>query len=412
VLAGALALTLAAAAGASAAPLTRDAVFRAARGGESARVILHTSFPGTTLVRSRGARMRVLVADLAPRVVVDGQTSLRLVDEGRAGSAAIPLAAGHRYEITRKARRFVVADLDAPGRPARLVGPVSVDSGAAATGVQLADPMDRRFRGALEMRPGVKNTMMVVNLLPVEQYLLGVLPGEMPPEWGAQAPQALRAGAIVLRTRALATRKLGFAPYDVTADDPLYLGLDGERSTTTQAVGASGRLMLMRGKEAFQAEFPTVAGAKPILFEPELGAPRLVALGQARPVPGARPGLGSLALQQAVAQIGTPYAWGGSRPGGFDCSGLVFYVYGKLGVRLPRVAADQAKVGAPVTLDQLAPGDAVFFADSSGYIHHMGLYVGDGKFVHAPRSGETVRIDDLTTGTYALQYAGARRYSP
>ncbi|HJZ61679.1 MAG TPA: C40 family peptidase, partial [Miltoncostaeaceae bacterium] len=153
-------------------------------------------------------------------------------------------------------------------------------------------------------------------------------------------------------------------------------------------------------------------GAKPILFEPELGAPRLVALGQARPVPGARPGLGPLALQQAVAQIGTPYAWGGSRPGGFDCSGLVFYVYAKLGIRLPRVAADQAKVGAPVTLDQLAPGDAVFFADSSGYIHHMGLYVGDGKFVHAPRSGETVRIDDLTTGTYALQYAGARRYSP
>src|SRR5262249_1338991 len=312
----------------------------ASRGGVSARVLLRTPYLGTTFVRSRGSRMRVLVADLAPRVVVDGQTSLRLVDEGHAGAAAIPLAAGHRYEITRTTRRFVVADLDAPGRPARLVGPVSVDSGAAATGVQLADPLDRRFRGALEMRRGVENTMMVVNPLPVEQYLLRGLPGELPPAGGAPAPPAPPARPLVLRRRALATRKLGFAPYDVTADDPLCLGLDGERSTTTQAVGASGRLMLMRGKEAFQAEFPTVAGAKPILFEPELGAPRLVALGQARPVPGARPGLGPLALQQAVAQIGTPYAWGGSRPGGVDRSGLVFYVYANLRIRLPPGPAD------------------------------------------------------------------------
>jgi hypothetical protein len=356
--------------------------------------------------------MRVLVADLAPRVVVEGQTPLRLVDEGRPRAAAIPLAPEHRYEVAVKARRFVVADLDAPGRPSRLTGPVSVDAGPAPTGVRLDDPLDRRFRGALEMRLGVRSTMMVVNRLPVEQYLLGVLPGEMPPEWGTEAPQALRAGAIVLRTRALAMRKLRFSPYDVTADDPLYLGLDGERPTTTQAVGTSGRLMLLRGKQAFEAAFPTVAGTKPILFQPELGAPQLVALGQARPVPGSRPGLAPLALQQAMAQLGTPYVWGGARPGGFDCSGLVFYVYGQLGIKLPRVAADQAKVGTPVTRDQLAPGDAVFFADSSGYIHHMGLYVGDGRFVHAPRSGETVRIDDLTTGFYARQYAGARRYSP
>ena len=114
----------------------------------------------------------------------------------------------------------------------------------------------------------------------------------------------------------------------------------------------------------------------------------------------------------ALKQRGTPYLWGGATPGGFDCSGLVYWAYAQLGLNLPRVAADQAKVGFPVARDELMPGDAVFFADSSGYIHHEGLYVGNGAMVHAPRTGDVVRVQSITSGYYARQYAGARRYSP
>ena len=76
------------------------------------------------------------------------------------------------------------------------------------------------------------------------------------------------------------------------------------------------------------------------------------------------------------------------------------------------MAEDQARVGTYVPQSQLQPGDAVFFADSSGYIHHMGLYIGGGKMLHAPRTGDVVKVSDITTGYFASQYAGARRYSP
>jgi cell wall-associated NlpC family hydrolase len=125
-----------------------------------------------------------------------------------------------------------------------------------------------------------------------------------------------------------------------------------------------------------------------------------------------RPGLAPQAVRLAMSFSGTPYVWGGSRPGGFDCSGLTYYVYGQLGIRLPRVAEDQARVGIPVPREQLRPGDLVFFADSSGYIGHMGMFIGNGKMLHAPQTGDVVRVADITTGSYARRYAGARRFSP
>jgi cell wall-associated NlpC family hydrolase len=88
----------------------------------------------------------------------------------------------------------------------------------------------------------------------------------------------------------------------------------------------------------------------------------------------------------------------------------VQYVYGKQGVKLPRAAERQAAVGTPIAPEQLAPGDAVFFADRSGTIHHEGLYVGKGYFVHAPNIGDEVKISSLSEPYYATQYAGARRY--
>src|ERR1019366_7468084 len=99
------------------------------------------------------------------------------------------------------------------------------------------------------------------------------------------------------------------------------------------------------------------------------------------------------AVAYAESQIGTPYVWGGTSPKtGFDCSGLVVWAYGLAGVVVPRVANDQWQDEPHVAMDQLVPGDLVFFG-SGRYADHVGIYVGDGAMVDAPYTGADVRID-------------------
>ena len=108
----------------------------------------------------------------------------------------------------------------------------------------------------------------------------------------------------------------------------------------------------------------------------------------------------------AMQYLGTPYVWGGASPGGFDCSGFAMYVYGQVGVSLPHNAAMQYNtVGTYVPRDQLQPGDLVFF-DGLG---HMGIYIGGGQFIHAPHTGDVVKISSLNDSWYASTYVGAKR---
>jgi NlpC/P60 family len=120
--------------------------------------------------------------------------------------------------------------------------------------------------------------------------------------------------------------------------------------------------------------------------------------------------LGGQAVAIAYRFLGVPYVWGGSTPAGFDCSGLTMYVYGQLGIKLGHYTGFQYYAGLRVSRDQLQPGDLLFFhANSAGVPQHEGMYIGNGQFIHAPHTGDVVKVSSLFDTRYALAYVGAVR---
>ena len=116
----------------------------------------------------------------------------------------------------------------------------------------------------------------------------------------------------------------------------------------------------------------------------------------------------------AVGLVGVPYRYGGNNPkGGFDCSGLIAYVYSKsANIKLPRTIQEMSTKGQSVENQAPAPGDLVFFNTTGEKYSHAGIYVGQGRFVHAPSAGGTVRLEYITTPYWAARFTEARRLSP
>jgi cell wall-associated NlpC family hydrolase len=132
------------------------------------------------------------------------------------------------------------------------------------------------------------------------------------------------------------------------------------------------------------------------------------------PLQSARNAFGGKAselVMQAMGLLGVPYKSGGtSEEKGFDCSGFVRYMYEKsVGLVLPRRAEEQAKVTEEISRSELKPGDLVFFNTLKRTFSHVGIYVGDGKFIHAPRPGKAVRVDDMREAYWQQRFNGARR---
>jgi cell wall-associated NlpC family hydrolase len=114
-------------------------------------------------------------------------------------------------------------------------------------------------------------------------------------------------------------------------------------------------------------------------------------------------------VDTALALRGAPYRNGGSDPSGFDCSGFVWYVFGRHGIAVPRTVAEQYRAGRPVRGDELQPGDLVFFETRSGPASHVGVVVSGDEFVHAPSSRGEVRMEHLAAPYWASRFVGARR---
>jgi cell wall-associated NlpC family hydrolase len=154
----------------------------------------------------------------------------------------------------------------------------------------------------------------------------------------------------------------------------------------------------------YRAEAPS--GSKAVMVTPEEEGMLL-----ARQAPGEREN--EDVIQEALARRGTPYVWGGASRGGFDCSGFVCYVFAKQrGLNLPHSASAQSRLGTAVRQEELRPGDLVFFTTYRAGVSHVGIYLGDGRFIHAANRRRGCRIDTLTTGYYRQRFVCARRLSP
>jgi cell wall-associated NlpC family hydrolase len=179
------------------------------------------------------------------------------------------------------------------------------------------------------------------------------------------------------------------------------------RVASERQLYASVKSQIQQMISAQQVQQATAAHAATAAAQAQAAAPK-GSFGVGNPVSTSIPGdRYSSVVGFAEQYLGVPYVWGGESPRGFDCSGLVAYVYAQVGVSLAHYTVAQYNYSDSVSVprNQLEPGDLVFFAG----LGHVGIYVGGGNFIHAPHTGSSVRIDSLSAGWYSSEYDGAKR---
>ncbi len=167
-----------------------------------------------------------------------------------------------------------------------------------------------------------------------------------------------------------------------------------------------GQIARIRAAEAAQQRQLAAAARSRLSADVQVPLPDGVGISAATPEGStvAPPNVHGGVVGIAMRYLGVPYVWGGSSPRGFDCSGLVSYVFAQIGVSLPHSSYAQFGMGTAVSISELQPGDLVFFTGAS----HVGIYIGGGQFIHAPHTGDVVKISSLS-GYYSSNFAGGRR---
>lgn len=174
------------------------------------------------------------------------------------------------------------------------------------------------------------------------------------------------------------------------------LAADSAQLAAAQPAPVSDPVPMAGRSQLFAADFNQLIASQPTAAKPE-AAPKVTDRVQTL-------------LRRATALLGTPYRWGGNSENGFDCSGLVAYVFKTaLGIELPRISREMANSGESVDRASLSAGDLVFFSRAGRRVDHVGIYVGEGQFVHAPRTGKDVMVSSLDTGYWSHKFKQARR---
>jgi hypothetical protein len=202
-------------------------------------------------------------------------------------------------------------------------------------------------------------------------------------------------------------QRKGIEAFYFRKDNGVYVVRFGDYPVRDKARKAAEKLVAEKMVESYFIASPDAVfskapkGDKSILPEKSL-PPRKT---------GSTGDMGVVAARTAERFVGIPYRWGGENVvDGMDCSGFVRAVYNLCGVNIPRTSAEQFRTGDKVSRDDLVDGDLVFFGASSDSINHVGIYVGGGKFVHAPRRGDEIKVSTLDEKYFAGRFIGAKRY--
>lgn len=293
---------------------------------------------------------------------------------------------GRRLEAHVRVRTAVVLIAAVAGFLALIAGPIWAKSQPIAGDVYQVSPGDtlyglaRRF-GTTPDRLAAMNGITLESILSIGQRLkvpaLAVRPGQ-----SAQATQSAQAADLA--------QPPAVEIYHIQQGDTLWsvarrYGTKPDRIAAMNGISVDGILKI--GQEL---KVPMSARLASLPSRGEHWASSIVAL--------------------STRHVGARYRWGGTTPAGFDCSGFLYYVFGQMGVELPRTTYAMYDAGAPVPQDELQAGDLVFFQTISPGASHAGIYLGDGRFIHASSGSGHVIITSMDEGYYAPRYLGARRF--
>jgi cell wall-associated NlpC family hydrolase len=367
--------------------------------------------------KARYARAEKRAAKLAVWLYTSSHSSSLDVILGAKNLGELLRLSDAEHQVSLQAAAITRETMAAKRNLEQKVAALNHDRAAAAAAVkELTLVKGKILSGLAERRKLLASVQKEVSKLQAQERarqlrLAALARARLEAELAAQRQAAIEAEAK--RNAQIAAAQKAQAAKAAAATTTQATTTTATTTTTTTTTTAATTTTETTATTTTTATTPTIAAPVPTVPLPPvptipssvLTAPSLNPTQTVPSLTGPMPAGHPEAAQLALAYLGVPYLWGGATPSGFDCSGLVSYVYAQLGVSLPHFAAAQWLYGAAVPVESLQPGDLVFFDK----LDHVGIYLGDSLFIDAPHTGAFVRIDSLDEKWYHKKYVGARR---